>query len=38
MERRLPGMVRPETVATVLAVVAMIVGGIVALASFTIWL
>jgi hypothetical protein len=36
--RRLPGVVHPETVATVLAVTAMIVGGIVALASFTVWL
>jgi len=38
MERRLLGMVHPETVATALAVAAMIVGGVVALASFTVWL
>jgi hypothetical protein len=32
------GMIPHETVATVLAVVAMLVGGIIALASFTVWL
>jgi hypothetical protein len=31
-------MVRHETVSTALAVAAMIVGGIIALASFTVWL
>jgi hypothetical protein len=31
-------MIPHETVATVLAVVAMLVGGIIALASFTVWL